>query len=505
MNPVASTTQRCLRLMTLSGMTALISIILFNLLMDPYGIFGLIKHQRPMELVDMSYLTKALALRHCKADTIIIGSSIVDHAFALPGSMEAIYDNQFEQAQKRLEAKIRDNKSLNIYNAGIRNGGLADIYDYLQHAYKYNPNLKHVILGLEYNLFTYVRKADARVPATAPLVNQHLPLTFYANNILSFHATQNSIKTLIYLIKNKMHASYFLPLDRKIDLVAILKKYNSELKAGFILYHFKIFHKLHANTIRYDTDEKQVIEGDSPQAVSSLLFSIWSLSSMKASLDQVGHDVVLNPQAFEILKQITAFTREHDIKLDVYISPQHGIYWEVSKKYNLQQYQDQWMKQLAEITPYWDFSDEIDFANPDRYFNTDALHFNNLAGEIILPTILSEQNRQGFISRKNVNEHLQKRHVLQMKWLKRNPHLQAILAHPNFSNTVNLHGSLDKVLLVEYQPVFKGYQAIKFMDKYLALPVQNTPYNFYLLFTDKHKGMIRGGSLQEIIRKLDSV
>lgn len=495
-----------LKIMAVTFASLFATILALNILMDPYQIYGVPVKHRPLYLVDMSYLTKAVQLIRNKADTLLMGSSIVDAAFKLPGSETEIYEyDYFHERMNKLKAMLPSD--VTIYNAGLRGGGINDVYNYLQHAYKNNPHIKHIILGVEWNFFTYARRAESTFPAVLPLNKTHVPFMFYVNNTLSWHVTSDSIFVLFYRIKKAIHYTYTISDNISFDPIDVLKDVGVSVKNTYVDVLAKIFHKYSAQSIIYHDIEKHLVHGQTQQELSSFLFSVWSVSGVKSTLDSVGPDSVLNPEAFATMRKIVEFAKSHHIKLDVYVSPQHAVYWEVANRYALQPYIDEWLKRLAMITPYWEFSDRIDFSSHiDNYFDTDALHFNPNAADIILPAIMRGNNKLShgvtYVTTANVDSMIKQRHVLARQWLNQNHYLHDILMSKDFAKTREIKGDLDKVLTVEYKPQFKQYYMLKFMGKFVALPASEAPYDYRKLYLKQYGQVISGDSVAELMGKI---
>src|SRR5438105_10995852 len=100
-----------------------------------------------------SRLAKAVGIIRNRPDTIILGSSVADGGFRIPGSTP--YD-----AQRLLRAQTDPQQAPSplVYNAGIRGGGTYEAVSYLKHSYLNNPRLRRVIVDLEWSSFTDIRE-----------------------------------------------------------------------------------------------------------------------------------------------------------------------------------------------------------------------------------------------------------------------------------------------------------------------------------------------------------
>lgn len=478
--------------------TILSSLGIFNYFIDPYDLFGLPEKRRPIDLVDLSHITKAVQLIHNKRETMIIGSSIVDAGFKLPGSMTVYHQDDFAQKMADLQARLPANT--HVYNAGIRGGGMSDIYHYIQHAIKNNPELKHIIIGLEWNLFGNMRRASKLVPETEPLGKTQVPFHFYANNLFSFGVTYDAARTFSGLMQNRLHDLHMWAKQHGVDITKPINYMNSEYQR----LHYKAQNQLSPQNIPYNVIPNPVVQGKSLHDMPSLMFTIWQISAVKDLLKRNGDLALVDDQAWQDLRRIVALAKENNIQLDVYVSPQHACFWETMKRFGMEDYNYLWLKKLAEITPFWDFSERIDFSpEVDNYFDTDALHFNSNAGEIILPAIMSHKG-QGlrFVTTENIDELIHNRKLAQEKWLNGNPYLKDIYDHKTFMQAESVRGDLEKISMTRLMPVINGYQIIKFMDKYMALPQSDKPYDFRLLFLDQYPGTLHGNSVKELETRL---
>jgi hypothetical protein len=493
-------TKACIKTMGAVFISALLAIGLFNYVMNPYDIFDLPEKRRPMDLVDRSHITKAVKLIHNRADTLLIGSSIVDAGFRLQGSMTVYYDDSFKQKSESLRSLLPANTE--VYDAGLRGGGLGDIYHYIQQAINNNPNLKHIIIGVEWNLFSCMRKAGDLLPATEPLGKTYVPFHFYANNLFSYGATYDSGRTFSGHFINWLHHKHMHAKNNGHDITRVFSYLNMQ----FQNWRYHLEDQFTAQTIPYNVIPNPVLQGQSMHDMPTLMFSIWSVSAIKDVFVRGGEKALLNDESWDYMRRIIALAKEKNIKVDVYVSPQHANYWQTMKSYGMESYNYLWLKKLAEITPFWDFSERIDFSsNVDNYFDTDALHFNPDAGEIILPTILNGGG-QGvrYVTASNVDQAIAARRLNQVKWLNGNSYLREIYNHPTFLETQNFRGNYEKIGMIRYMPAVKGYQIIRFMDKFMALPQSDKPYDFRLLMLDKYPGTIHGSSLEELEKRLSA-
>ena len=185
-------------LLSFGGMMGLLAI--FSYRMDPFSLYQRSDYMPPLPpnparlgLSSYSNITKARRIALEKPSRILLGSSIVDHGFRLPGSMAYWYNPYPELAQQMRDAA--GTKAAGFYNAAIRGGGMSDMWDYLQFAYRNNPKLDSVILGVEYSMFYAPFYAPELSHVSLP-GKQGVSLSFTLEYLLSPLALRSSYEIL---------------------------------------------------------------------------------------------------------------------------------------------------------------------------------------------------------------------------------------------------------------------------------------------------------------------
>jgi len=475
----------CLVIVTIINFIGLISVSVFNILMDPYLLFRLIDSEKPVHLASKAYLTKAVGIIHEKPNTILLGSSIVDNGFYLPGSGKIFYDTYFNEKKLPLQSIIKP--YLPIYNAGISGGGIYEVFSYLQHAYNNNPNLKHVIIGLEWTMFTTINDHNPHVPQIPVLGKTYVPIPFYIEHFLSRTVTYDSYLTLAH---------------NSVDVAQL----ENTIKTKFIFLaaaQAEQMVKISPKAVTQGQDH--IVQARDFSETSILYFSLWFGAGLRERLKSNGPKSLVNPDALDILQKIINFSKEKNIKLDIYVSPQSGLFWRAAKRFGVYPYFEQWLRELVKITPYWDFSGSIDFSkNIEKFFDSDALHFNQSAGEVILPAILKgiQNPNRGitYVTVKNVESFINKRHKELENHINNDEYFQEIFSRLNPSD---MSGNLDTIFPIPYEPTYKNYRIFKFMKKFIALLANQAPYDFRRVLSGHYDNMLIGESLDEVMAKID--
>lgn len=481
--------------------TAMLAVMSFTMVIDPYNIFGnfLQVKQRPANLKSKSQLTKSVQIIRQKPDTIVFGSSTVDCGYALPGSMSAFTNKNFNDDMQHLKARLPS--QANIYNAGINGGTLYDIYFFIQHAYKNNPNLKHIIVGLEWHLFTDEMPPGPTKFEVPALKKTHIPLKLYIDTLLTLHSISDAFQTLDlnYELTQSVTDAFF-----DLHLIKELRAKSQEHAAKVVSQD-----PLHRDLtpIYFQPPNKQLIVGRASSETSALLVSIYYLSTLYSHFKEQGDKAVLNPEAFIYLQRIVAFAKEKKLRLDIYITPQHATHWVTAQRFGLGTYVDDWLRRVASITPFWDFSGRVDFNDKvTSYFSGDDRHFSYIAGEIILPAILRGKADAPsgiyYVTNANIEQMIRYRHRLQANWLKRNKYLASIFSSSQFPamrhRTVNI-----RELLFQYQPVYHHYNIFQFLSGIVAVPEEYAPYDLGRFFRGDYPNMIYGQTLGVVTAQID--
>jgi len=363
------------------ALSLVLAVGLVNAVVDPYnmtlwvmreGLNGYLP-----ALLFQSRLAKAVGIIRNRPDTIVLGSSVTDGGFLIPGS--TIYD-----AQRLFHAQADPQQAPSplVYNAGIRGGGTYDAVGYLKHSYLNNPGLRRVIVSLEWSLFTDLMKdrdpkLGAAIPDT-PFLGHSFAWPFGYFKYLTWTALDDAVRTLE---RNRGIAE---PAGLRGLLPAI---------ASFIP---RAAAEPAPEPVSLISDLSIIAR--TPAEARSIYFSIWFASGYQAGIAKRGPSALFRPDTMANLKAIVDFAREKGIELVVIIPPQHPAYWAEMLNEDLWQYHLEWVRAVGRLTPYYDFSGLIDFsADADDYFLADPLHFQSRVGEMLLSLLLGSdpKNKPG--------------------------------------------------------------------------------------------------------------
>ena len=374
-----------------------------NVVVDPYTLYGsrvrpFVNQSNP-DLGSHSNFVKAAEIIKYKPARVILGSSIVDggfnlnHLYQQPGGLDV------------LPSAVRTDFMRNgpIYNAGVRGGSLWEVFEYLKHAKANNPDLDRAILGLEHGMFT-----ELNAPIAKPEFDNLLGSSWFSPRVLfdrtlSWTVVRDSIRVLV---RNNQ-----VGIDRAIAnggafwggvLNAIIRTAQAATPDG---PRPSLTPEPSSLIAPYPVLARSVPES------RALVFSAAVVNDVRKRLEARGPSVLAREDAYATVREIVAFAHDTGIRLDVYISPQHWIYWATWESFGQMPHIEDWWRRLAEITPFWYFGASIEqSARVDEFFEIEGLHYNWDAGAIILESLLADespaarrvtrQNVEAFIARK---------------------------------------------------------------------------------------------------------
>src|SRR6266568_2357217 len=438
------------------ALSLVLAVGLVNAVVDPYNMTLWVMREGfngyLPALLFQSRLAKAVGIIRNRPDTIILGSSVADAGFFIPGSTD--YDAfRLQHAQ----ADPQQAPSPLVYNAGIRGGGTYEAVSYLKHAYLNNPGLRRVIVDLEWSLFTDLKEGGnptfgAPIPDT-PFLGHTFAWPFGYFKYLTWTALDDAVRTLE---RNRGIAE---PAGLRGLLPAI---------ASFIPHAA-------AEPVAEPTNliSDLSIIARTPAEARSIYFAIWFASGYQAGIAKRGPSALFRPDTMANLKAIVDFAREKGIELVVIIPPQHPAYWAEMLNEDLWQYHLEWVRAVGRLTPYYDFSGLIDFsADADDYFLADPLHFQSRVGEILLPLLLASdlKSKPGvdYVTPATLEAAIARRSQRLSDWLDRNPYLTTVL--PKLQMHPRGFRNLNDTLPTVFAPAPAGFRIVKILDRFYGLP-----------------------------------
>lgn len=442
-----------------------------NVVVDPYDIM----RSAPIKgingylpsLIFQSGLSKAFGVRRETFDTLILGSSVADGGFAVTGG--TIFDSN--RLAGRPVPKLK-----NIYNSAVRGSGVDAALVYLRHAYAVNPHIKHVILGLEWGLFTARVKPH---PHWDPFLRPG-PLwrTGYFK-YLTWTALDDSVRTVQ---ANRGYAA-------RDGLRGLLRL--GQLAGPDAALAAEVVQQVSLKS------RALPIVARSPSETRAIYFSMLQSARFRGAAD-AGPNNLARRDILDIVRQIVEFTRQNNIKLTVYVSPQHAAHWATARAMGLWPYHLDWLRQLAGVTSYYDFSGIVDFSNDvDKYFTEDSLHFGSSAGDRMLPILLGEGGAENadYVTRDTAEAAIARRTERLEAWLKKDAYVGAVLAgiRPPMNRT-----DIEDILPASLSGSANGLSIVKFAGEYYGLPANQEPFDLRRVAQRQYTPMLVAKTPEEI-------
>jgi hypothetical protein len=349
----------------IAAFTPLISVGLFNSLIDPYDIFntpdvlGLNTSKPNKDKNDR--LFKATDIIRIKPVTVFIGSSRTKQG--LNPSYSALNNKQ------------------PAYNLAINGPNVYEVRRYLEHAIANQPNLKTVVLGVDFFMFNDSLMNQPTF-SNNRLEKKHIALQDFLNSTFSLDALSASQETVQASLENPNDnndygENGFMP-SRNIEPDATEWRFNGGIKLYF---------ELHS-------------------------------------------DYQFSDHYFSDFKKIVELCQKHDIDLKVFISPSHATQWEAIRATGRWQTFEQWKRDIVNIVPVWDFSGYNSITTEpihDTMQNyVDNSHYTEKVGNLVLNRIFSHNentvpNDFGvWLTPQTIESHLSKINTDRELWAEKN-------------------------------------------------------------------------------------
>ncbi len=466
--------------------------MLFMLIVDPYNISMWVTrpwlNAKASEISNQSRLAKAAAIIRHKPDTIIIGSSVADGGFVVPGSTYSYDINRAEHLHDYEKAPF-------IFNAGIRGGVIEDGLEMLKHAYANNPQLKHVIAGYEWAQFTGIRPITAM--HDTEVYGSTMLFPFAYKKYCTWTAFDDALRTIeanTGISRDELQEKLKHPSKWIFGLSPISKADAAESP---------MLKPLRMSIL----SDYPVVAFNDPVFTHEYYFAFWYTIGLKGRLLQSGENGVIDKDALEVLRKIVAFTREKHITLTLYLSPQPPVFWEMVRKDGLWPYYEKWLKTVAEIYPYYDFSRYPEVVNDDAHksFGGDIVHFLPTLGEKLLPALLRDSEQEHgayYVTSQTVNADIASRTAELDTWLNANPAKSGLINKLDFASDKG-NDDLASIIPTPFEPDFHGFRIIRHLhDQYFALPYSRQPYDLEHVINHDYNTMLTGASVDDLMTKI---
>jgi hypothetical protein len=498
---ISSRHRLCLRVLLGTFGVLLALVATFSYLIDPLSLYRNSKYIHPlpansarMEMSSYSYITKAKRIAVEKPSRILLGTSIVDNAFRLRGSLSNWFDPKPELRARLLEKSGA--KAGGYYNAAIKGGGARQMWDYLQFAYRNNPKLDSVIFGVEYGML-YPLASMPRIPHTSLLDEQGVPFSFTMEYLLSPMVLQGAYKVSYAELEPRWQQLF--PSPELLEIPPALEWEGAvPLKTG----------PEKENSALFAPSATRALAPEKEREFNRFIVTVWYANLLrKGAID--GARAEKHKEAEEDFENMVEFCRTHSIDLQVYRSPQPAVFWAILERFGLQANEAQWYREMAARTPVWDFAETIDYSpTGDNLFIRDPIHFEPEGGEVILPTILKHQQGAQLISADQVEAAIAARKAMLDKWKTTHREIEdAIMALPVETMVNNpkmftlYHAALVPTLL---EPEYKGYRVVTALGYYIAIPAAiEPPYDGYRLLAGGYTGSLTAPNERAIVEGIN--
>jgi hypothetical protein len=331
-----------------------------NFTIDPYGIFktftwqkiNLLKSEQDSNL----RVYKAAEVINLKPQKILLGSSKV--LLALDPYHPAL---------------AKDN-SVN-FNLGIPRTHIYEIRRYLEHAIANQPDLKQVVLGIDFFMFDRFDPNDFQ-KGQKFLGKTNIPVEELANKIFSLDVLEDSQAT-------------FLSNQKETNL-----------------------------TPYFNNGWRDVYRSDA--IVQKVTIKNFLKNEIDYYLNNEGgyRNYKLSKESLQELKTIIQLCRDRNIDLKIFISPIHAIELESIRLSGLWSEMKDWKREIVKIIPLWDFSDynsvNTETIKDDMQYWFSSSHYSKEIGDSILNILFDRKDNSRpkdlgvFITQNNIESQLQK-------------------------------------------------------------------------------------------------
>lgn len=303
----------------------LLAVGLFNIGVDPYGVMNSPEwrlNRLRTEQFNHVRLFKATSVKRIAPKTVLLGSSRTD--LGLDPKHPALADGK------------------PAYNLGLVGPNMYEVRRYFDHALATQPNLKTVVLGVDFFMFNEYKTNPADFEE-ARLERDNLTPQEWLNVTLSLGVTRSSLGT----IKNSWRS-----------------------QANF-LYHDNGFRYVHNNESYRPL----------PQEFENMIYGFFREEGYYPSF-------TLSQDFLNDFRELVEICRSRNIDLHIFISPSHATQWEALRLAGHWDDFEQWKRELVAIAPVWDFSGyhyiSTEPISEEMAYYWDSSHYRQEVGNLIL-------------------------------------------------------------------------------------------------------------------------
>ena len=349
-------------------LSPLVAIGFFNGIVDPYGIFNSPKisgfnQVKPAKFYN-DRLFKAIEITQIQPKVILLGSSRTQWGL---DPQHPAFDEP-------------------TYNLALQGANMHETLRYFQHAIANQSQLKTVVLGIDFFMFTDL--PNKLIFKESRLEKKYITFEDAISVLFSLDALETSQKT-IEENKTESETHEFLDglllVDPRKPLPGSLEEFTKFIVRGF--------------------KEKD--------------------------------EATLSQQKLEFFQALVNLCQNRRIKLKIFISPAHAMQWEASRLNGEWETFEQWKREIVKIAPVWDFSgyNSITTEPITEQMNhyIDSSHYRKEVGDVILSRILDDQTETVpddfgvLLTPDNIEAHLEKIRGDRERWVKNNPEAVQLL------------------------------------------------------------------------------
>lgn len=366
------------RLLTLTAVL-LAMIAGFNGFFDPYEVLGTptikrvnqVKREKDIQV----RLFKTVAVNKIEVQSLFLGSSRTE--FGLDTHHPALRHHQPG------------------YNLAITGGNMYEVRRYFDHAIATQPELKEIVLGIDFFMFNQVRENTPDFKEERLATRKWFVGEVFAGDLfeilLSKPAIISSLKTLKNSFLRPNNPGFFYEDGRRNPDSTIEQVYFNQS----VIPRFRMV--LKDFLVRPD------------------MYGAYQFS----------------PDYLEDLQAIITTSQQRGIRLHLFISPSHALQWEAIRVAGLWSEFEDWKRAIVNLSPIWDFSGYNSMTteavqNPMKYY-LESSHYRKELGDLVLNRMLGYQPETvpadfgRLLTPTNLETHLEQIRRDRELWAKENP------------------------------------------------------------------------------------
>ncbi|WP_413175095.1 hypothetical protein [Anabaena azotica] len=342
---------------------SILMVVSINFVVDPYGIYKTpnflgINHVKPKKQFN-DRLYKTIDIQQIKPLVVFLGSSRTKQG--LDPNHPALSNDQ------------------PVYNLALDGANPYEMLRYLQHTIKNQPDLKEVIVGIDFFMFNELLGNQAGFEESR-LEKTYLIPGDIMNSLFSIDTLEVSKETVLASLREFNKDEYY----GKNGFLPHRKYKDGQTKSRF-KNSINVYYEFH-------------------------------------------HKYKFSDKYFDDFQKIVNLCREKKIKLIVFISPTHATDLEAIRSTGEWQTFETWKRKVVQVIPVWDFSGYSTITTEsikDVMKNyADNSHYTQPVGDLLLNRILAYKENEVpadfgvLVTKENIESHLAKIRANREEWVK---------------------------------------------------------------------------------------